>query len=139
MAPWVKRDPHSGGTRIPEKVRERVKQRLLKYGEEHYKGKYERLDIRFRGHFCYIDAYIDPKLPPDWPRPGSLETREEAIERIKKIPTHLCRLRYFGNEERWSFAFYTYSDEKYKPCMFRNGTFYGTPEEAFAQSSIYLQ
>jgi hypothetical protein len=35
-------------------------------------------------------------------------------------------------------AFYTYSQEKYEPCMFRNGTFQGTPEEAFDVVSIYL-
>lgn len=27
-----------------------------------------RLDIRFRGQFCYIDAYTEPELPgPNWP------------------------------------------------------------------------
>ena len=36
-------------------------------------------------------------------------------------------------------AFYTYSNEKYEPCMFRNGTFVGTPEEAFEIAAIYLK
>jgi len=33
---------------------------------------------------------------------------------------------------------YTYSHEKYEPCMFSNGTFQGTPEEAFEMAAIYL-
>lgn len=35
MSPWV-RDPNSGGVKISEKVRERVKQRILNYAETHY-------------------------------------------------------------------------------------------------------
>ena len=44
------------------------------------------------------------------------ELREERIAELHEIPTHLCRLRYFGDEDRWSMAFYTYSHEKYEPC-----------------------
>jgi hypothetical protein len=51
---------------------------------------------------------------------------------------HLCRLRYFSDEEAWSMAFYTYSNEKYEPSFFNNGTFRGTPEEAFETSAVYL-
>jgi len=36
-------------------------------------------------------------------------------------------------------AFYTYSNERYEPCVFNNETFYGTPEEAFETSAIYLE
>jgi hypothetical protein len=36
-------------------------------------------------------------------------------------------------------AFYTYSNEKYEPCLFNNGTFEGTPEEAFDTAAVYLQ
>ena len=52
---------------------------------------------------------------------------------------HLCRPRYFGDEDAWSLAFYTYSHERYEPCVFHNGSFYGTPEEAFEVGSVYLQ
>jgi hypothetical protein len=31
-----------------------------------------------------------------------------------------------------------YSNEKYSPCDFKNGTFFGTPEEAFEASALYL-
>ncbi len=138
MSPWV-RDPNSGGVKIPEKVRERVKQRILKYAETHYSGKYIRLDIRFRSQFCYIDAYKEPNLAPGFPPPDFPESREECLERMRNNPIHLCRLRYFGDEEGWGFAFYTYSNEKYELSVFNNGTFYGTPEEAFESSAMYLQ
>ncbi len=53
--------------------------------------------------------------------------------------THLCRLRFFGDEERWGFAFYTYSNERYQLAAFPSGEFFGTPEEAFDVSAgVYL-
>jgi hypothetical protein len=52
---------------------------------------------------------------------------------------HLCRLRFFGGEERWGFAFYTYSGERYELSMFRSGEFLGPPEEAFrVAAEMYL-
>ena len=53
--PWVF-DPQSGGVKIPPAVQERTRQRILAYAEKHYKGKYTRIDVRFRGPLCYIDA-----------------------------------------------------------------------------------
>ena len=138
MRTWVS-DPHSGGLKIPKKIQEHTKQRILAYAEANYSGQYTRLDIRFRSQFCYIDAYIEPYVADDFPPPGFPETREEYIERLSNNPIHLCRLRYFGNEDSWSFAFYTYSNEKYEPCVLNNGSFYGTPEEAFEAASVYLQ
>jgi hypothetical protein len=135
---WVK-DPHSGGVKIPDAVRQRVEQRIQAYAQEHYAGKFNRIEVRFRGALCYIDAYTEPEAPS----PKSLkvmgETLEEHMERRRSFPMHLCRLRYFGNEESWSLAFYTYSNERYEPCVFHNGTFYGTPEEGFQVGAMYLQ
>jgi hypothetical protein len=138
MRTWV-RDPHAGGVKILPRVQERTKQRILSYAETHYAGKYTRLAFRFRGPFCYIDAYTEPSAPADFPPPGFPETREAYLARVRSTPIHLCRLRYFGNEDAWTFAFYTYSHEKYEPCVFNNGTFYGTPEEAFETAAVYLQ
>lgn len=98
MSPWVI-DPNSGGVKIPKVVQERTKQRILKYAEAHYAGKYTRLDIRFRSQFCYIDAYLAPQIEPDFPPADSSLSREKYVEQIQNIPTHLCRLRYFGDEE----------------------------------------
>ena len=135
---WVY-DPHSGGVKIPQAVRDQIRNRILAYAKKHYSGKYTRIDVRFRGQLCYIDAYTEPYVPPDFDASVFGESREEYIERLRNFPTHLCRLRYFGDEELWSMAFYTYSHEKYEPCVFNNGSFHGTPEEAFETSAIYLE
>jgi hypothetical protein len=105
MRTWVY-NPHVGGVKISPAVRLRTEQRIRAYAETHYRGKFgkfNRLDIRFRGVLCYIDAYIEPR---------------------QTVPLHLCRLRYFGNEKAWTMAFYTYSGKKYEPCVFGNGTFH---------------
>ena len=117
MAPWVY-NPHVGGIKIPPAARLRTEQRIRAYAEAHYGGTFSRLNIRFHGALCYVDAYTE--VQPN-------------------VPLHLYRLRYFRDEERWSMAFYTYSHEKYEPCMFDNGTFHGTPEEAFEIAAIYLK
>src|SRR5690242_18007183 len=138
MPGWVY-DPHSGGVKIPPSVQERTRRRILAYAQANYAGKYTRLGIRFRNQFCYIDAYTEPEVGPNYPPPSSPETREQLIDRLRNTPTHFCRLRYFGDENSWSMAFYTYSHETYEPCFFKNGTFHGTPEEAFDTGAVYLQ
>jgi hypothetical protein len=138
MYGWVY-DPHSGGVKIPAAVQQRIGQRIRSYAEAHYAGKFTRLGIRFRGVFCYIDAYTEPGEPPESLLLLTGETREQYLERCGNIPLHLCRLRFFGDEERWSMAFYTYSNEKYEPSVFNTGSFEGTPEEGFETSAIYLQ
>jgi hypothetical protein len=137
MSTWVY-DPHSGGVKIPTSVRERTEKRIQDYASKHYAGKYTRLAIRFRGALCYIDAFTEPQDPDPELLRITGESREQFLERLRDMPTHLCRLRYFGNEEKWSMAFYTYSNERYEPCMFHNGTFEGTPEEAFEIGAAYL-
>jgi hypothetical protein len=135
--PWVF-DPQSGGSKVPAARQERTRQRILDYAEKHYKGKYTRLDIRFRGPFCYIDAYREPDVPRNWPPKDWGMSRAEYIERLRNTPLHLCRLRHFG-EDRWSLAYYTYSNEKYEPCVFQNGEWFGTPEQAFEIGATHLQ
>ena len=136
---WVF-DPDSGGKKIPEVVKRRTEDRIRRYAEAHFAGRYTRLDIRFRGQFCYIDAYEEPEpLGPNWPPPDWPESREEYLERLRNTPTHLCRLRYFGDEEQWGFAFYSYANERYELSVFPSGEFQGTPEEAFqASAEAYL-
>jgi hypothetical protein len=135
--PWVF-DPQSGGIKIPPAVREQTRRRILDYAEKHYKGKYTRLDVRFHGALCYIDAYQEPDVPPDWPPKDRGLSREEYLENLRNTPLHLCRLRYFG-PDRWSLAFYTYSNDKYEPCVFRSGNWFGTPEQAFEIGATYLR
>jgi hypothetical protein len=136
--PWV-HDPQSGGVKIPAAVQERTRQLILAHAAKRYTGKYTRLDVRFRGALCYIDAYTEPDVPHDWRPKDWGETREQMIKRLRESPTHLCRLRYFGDEDGWSLAFFTYSNEKYSPCVFRSGGWYGTPEEALDIGATYLR
>jgi hypothetical protein len=134
---WVF-DPDSGGVKIPDHKKREVKQRIESFAAEHYAGKYTRLEIRFRKQFCYIDAYTEPNVSEGWPPDDWGETREEMMERLRNTPVHLCRLRYFGGD-KWGFAFYTYSNEKYTLSVFPDGNFFGIPEDAFAASAMYLE
>jgi len=134
---WVF-DPDADGKKIPETVKQDIKKRIHAVANEQFSGRYKRLDIRFRGQVCYIDAYTEPRVSENWPPPNWPETREEYLDRMRNTPVHLCRLRYFGND-RWGFAFYTYSNEKYELSVYPNGQFIGTPEEAFLISAmVYL-
>jgi hypothetical protein len=131
---WVF-DPNAGGVKIPPAVQPQTEARIRRYAEEHFSGRYTRLDIRFRGQFCYVDAYTEPQLRPGWPPPDWPESPEEYVERLRNTPTHLCRLRYFGDPEGWGFAFFAYSSEKYELSVFPSGEFFGPPEEAFAAAA----
>ena len=109
-------NPHSGGTPIPPKLHEKIRQRIFARANELQIPSKYRIDVRFKSKFCYIDAY----------------------ENDEKVPKHLCRLRYFGDVEKWTFAFYTYSNEQYTSCAYPSGGWYGTPEDAFEASDMYL-
>jgi hypothetical protein len=125
---------------IPEAVQTRTKDRILACAKEHFAGKYDRIEVYFRGSFCYIDAYEDPTTAP----PGFLacigETPEEHRERLRQTPIHLCRLRYLGSADHWGWALYTYSHERYEESVFLGGGWSGTPEEAFTLAAqLYLR
>ena len=138
MNVWM-RHPDSGGVKIKPEVHERIASRIRRYAEKNYAGKYTRLDIRFRGVFCYIDAYTEPREPSAELLKITGKTSEEYLERLRNLPMHLCRLRYFGDDEMWSLSFYTYSHEAYELSVFPSGNFYGTPEEGFKVGAMYLQ
>jgi hypothetical protein len=132
---WVF-DPDSGGVRIPEAVKRRVQDRIQRYAQAHFAGRYTRLEFRFRQQFCYIEAYQEPEPPsPNWPPPDWPESREEYLDRLRRTPIHLCRLRYFGQEDQWGFAFYSYANDRYELAIFPTGEFLGPPEEAFHVSA----
>jgi hypothetical protein len=109
--------PHSGGSRIPPALQEETRRRILAHANKHYGGGFDRIDVWFRGQFCYIDAYQDGNT----------------------VPTHLCRLRYFSGHGEWSVAFYMYSHERYEPSFFASGEALGTPEEGFDVGAVYLR
>ena len=72
---WIS-NPNSGGIKIPSVVQADVENRILKIAEKEFKGKYTRLEIRFKNQFCYIDAYTEPVLTDTWPPKDWPETRE---------------------------------------------------------------
>ena len=92
---WVFTPP-SGGRKVPTTVQEVVRQRILQQANKNYAGKFSRIDVRFRGALCYIDAYQEPAVGREHPTASLGETRQEFIERLRHTPTHLCRLRHFG-------------------------------------------
>src|SRR5437773_1558204 len=98
--PWVY-DPHSGGRKIPPAVRQRTEQRIRAYADQYFAGQFIRLDIRFRGALCYIDAFVEPEEPSRELLRLRGETREQFFERQRNEPLHLCRIRYLGTEDRW--------------------------------------
>jgi hypothetical protein len=134
---WVY-TPHLGGRTIPPAVRERTERRIVEHGQRRYLGRYTRLGVRFKGALCYIDAFVEPDPPTRRQLQGLGETRGEYLERRRGLPIHLCRLRYFGNDNTWTLAFFTYSNERYSPCVFPSGSEHGTPEEALDVGAIYL-
>jgi len=137
---WVF-DPDSGGKKVPEAVRRRTEARLCQYAADQFAGRYTRLEIRFRGQFCYVDAYTEPEpLTPGWPPADWPESREEYLQRLRNTPVHLCRLRYFGDDDRWGFGFYSYANERYELSVFPTGEFLGLPEGALqASGQMYLR
>ena len=123
--------------KITEALRRETERRILAHAEKHYGGKYTRIAVRFRGPFCYIDAYQEPDDQAK-PIPGSGETLEEYRERRRRFPLHLCRLRHCG-QNQWSVAFYTYSHEQYEPSFFESGSFHGRPEVGLDVGAVYFQ
>jgi hypothetical protein len=133
----VKPAPHASGRPIPAATQDVVRQRILDHAQKHYAGKFARIDVTFRGAMCYIDAYKEP--PPDSEQLAKIcrVPLEEYIEGFRNTSTHLVRLRHF-DLERWSLAFFTYSNEKYSPCVYPNGESFGTVEQAFDVGAVYL-
>lgn len=137
-AAWVL-SPHTGGTPVPSRVQLETRRRIQAHAEDRYSGRFLRLDVRFRGCFCYVDAFCEPDLPSEAELRRLGMTRDEYVERGRERPIHLCRLRYFSGRDRWSVAFYTYSHERYEPSFFATGDVFGTPEEGFDIGAVYLQ
>lgn len=55
-------DPDLGGKKIPETVKRDIEKCIHTVANEQFKGRYSRLDIRFRGQFCYVDAFTEPQI-----------------------------------------------------------------------------
>lgn len=125
---------------IPQVVRWEMPGRIYSYAKKHFKGKFTHIDLRFRGDFCYIDAYCDPAVrSEELPHSETREYRKFIKQHQDKV-IPMCRLRYIGKSDHWEFDFFACSSEKYEPCVFRDGRHTGPPEEAFhLAANIYLQ
>jgi hypothetical protein len=62
---------------------------------------------------------------------------EEAQVQFLAMPTKLGRLRHFAID-RWSYAFYTYSNERYEATSL-NGEWTGLPEQGLDVGCRYLE
>lgn len=114
--------PAKGG--IPERVQKALKERLAAHAAKRWKETCARVEVIFRGRFAMVDAYV---LDGETGQP-------------EKVPTHLCRLEYVGDPDRWGFAFYKYSDERYERSFLPTGIMGGTPEDCFDCAGLaYLQ
>lgn len=113
MRQWC-RDPHSGGVKIKPELYEVINEQLNAHAKKQKWHPQYQILLRFRGQFCYLDA---------------------SKEGGRLFP--IGRLRYFGPTE-WTLGFYTYSNERYSPSVFRNGKWYGTFEDAVDICAFYL-
>jgi len=131
--------PHSGGSKISPALQLSTHARIERYAEQHYAGLYTRIDVRFRGALCYIDAFTEPAQPSRDQLRSLGESIEGYLARLRETPTRLCRLRYFAGRDLWSVALYSYSSERFEPCILPTGEYCGNPEECFALgASFYL-
>lgn len=106
MSPWVY-DPQSGGNKIPPAMHEALSQQAEAFSCARSWHPRIQLKLRFKNQFCYVDTV--------------------EAEDHRQLP--LCRLRHF-NQDRWSLALFTYSNERYVPCLFQDGKWEGTFEAA---------
>ena len=107
-------DPQGGGIRIPSDIQWMITAQANAYAEKQAWYPKFKLNIRYKGQFCYLEGFEEDKTP---------------------FP--IGRLRYFGRD-KWSLAFYTYSNEHYEPCVFKNGEWLGTIEQAIDICALYL-
>ena len=104
--PWYF-DPQSGGNKIPVNRYETFRAQAQAFGHTRKWFPRCQLSLRFKGQFCYIDV----------------------LEQGETAPSLLARLRYFRDNE-FSMAFFTWSHERYEACVFSNGKWQGTLEQA---------
>ena len=111
--PWYY-NPQSGDQKIPPNHYDKLRQQAHAYEKTRAWYPASTLSLRFKGQFCYLD---------------------EIKEGEGAFP--LARLRYLS-PDRWSLALFTYSHERYEPCLFPNGEWCGSLEQAIEVCEVYL-
>jgi hypothetical protein len=114
MSRWI-HDSHSGGIKISPANQTMFLQKAEAFARTRPWFSHYKLKLRFKNQFCYLNG----------------------IKIGEKEAFPLGRLRYF-RENIWSFAFYTYSNERYQPCYFPDGELEGSLEEGVLACEIYL-
>lgn len=99
--------PASTKTSLGQRLSDRARQRW---------PALDRVNVRFRGAFAYIDAHLpDGEIMP------------------------LCRLRYGGSASIWGFAIYRASHDDYQDSFLPTGATAGSPEDALdCACGLYL-
>jgi choline dehydrogenase-like flavoprotein len=99
--------PTSTKTSLGQRLSDRARQRW---------PALDRVNVRFRGPFAYIDAHLpDGEIMP------------------------LCRLRYGGSASIWGFAIYRASHNDYQDSFLPTGATAGSPEQALdCACGLYL-
>lgn len=99
--------PASTKTSLGQRLSDRARQRW---------PALDRVSVRFRGAFAYIDAHLpDGEIMP------------------------LCRLRYGGSASIWGFAIYRASHDDYQDSFLPTGATAGSPEDALdCACGLYL-
>ncbi len=106
--------PQSGGVKIPRNSQIEAECRIKLYEQKQSWHPRFQLKTSYKGHFCYLYASGNG---------------QEAFP--------IGRLRHFSINN-WSLAFYTYSNETYQPCVFSNGEWFGTVEQAIDVCVMHL-
>lgn len=112
--PWYL-DPQSGGNKIPASQYEQWQNRVEAFAQSRSWFPRCKLNVRFKAQFCYVDV----------------------IEEGEKTPDPLIRLRYF-NDDQWSMVFFTWSSERYVPCILLTGKWQGSIEECLETGTFQL-
>jgi choline dehydrogenase-like flavoprotein len=99
--------PASTKTSLGQRLSDRARQRW---------PALDRVNVRFRGAFAYVDAHLpNGEIMP------------------------LCRLRYGGSASIWGFAIYRASHDDYQDSFLPTGHAAGSPEEALdCACGLYL-
>lgn len=101
--------------KIPDSTKSSLHQRLAARARERW-PRIERINLRFRAGFAYIDAHL-----------ADGET------------LRLCRLRYTGYANEWGFAIYRASHDDYEDSFLPTGLPFGPAEDALDTAcGLYL-
>lgn len=115
MRRWA-HTPQSGSTKIPMTLYDKIYEEVEAFACTRPWYPDIQLRPRFKGQFCYIDTF------------------EERNGEERSFP--LCRFRYLNSD--WSMALFTYSNERYEPCILSNGRLEGTIEEGLAVCDPFI-